>query len=104
MGEGEVLGVEEHPRHRERGAHAVVAGTVPAARLTEGMAIMHTGVVAGVAPGATVAGIVIDNAGASPAYAVAAAAGAVAALAALTLPRHRPEPSAPEVPTTTLHP
>jgi len=78
--------------------------TVPPARLTEGMAIMHTGVVAGVAPGATVAGIVIDHAGASPAYAVAAAAGAVAALAALTLPRHRPEPSAPEVPTTTLHP
>lgn len=78
--------------------------TVPAARLTEGMAIMHTGVVAGVAPGATIAGIVIDRAGASPAYAVAAAAGAVAALAALTLPRHRPEPSAPEVPTTTLHP
>lgn len=78
--------------------------TVPPARLTEGMAIMHTGVVAGVAPGATIAGIVIDHAGASPAYAVAAVAGAVAALAALTLPRHRPNADLPEVPATSLHP
>jgi MFS family permease len=77
---------------------------VPAGRLTEGMAIMHTGVVAGVAPGATLAGIVIDRAGASPAYAVAAAAGAVAALAALTLPRRGAAARPPEVPATTLHP
>ncbi|MGZ8744394.1 MAG: MFS transporter [Nocardioides sp.] len=60
---------------------------VPPARLTEGMAIMQTGVVAGVAPGATVAGLVIDASGASPAYLVAAAAGLVAALAAQCLPR-----------------
>lgn len=78
--------------------------TVPSARLTEGMAIMHTGVVAGVAPGATVAGIVIDASGSSPAYAVAAVAGAVAALAALTVPRTARSTPAPEVPTTTLHP
>ena len=61
--------------------------TVPHARLTEGMAIMHTGIVAGVAPGATVAGVVIDAYGASPAYLVAAAAGLVSAVAAQAIPR-----------------
>ncbi len=45
--------------------------TVPPARLTEGIAVTHTGIVAGVAPGATLAGVVIDTAGASPAYLVA---------------------------------
>jgi len=61
--------------------------TVPHARLTEGMAIMHTGIVAGVAPGATIAGVVIDAYGASPAYLVAAAAGLVSAIAAQAIPR-----------------
>jgi predicted MFS family arabinose efflux permease len=71
--------------------------TVPHARLTEGMAIMHTGIVAGVAPGATVAGVVIDAYGASPAYLVAAGAGLVSALAAQAIPR---SPSAEPVGTT----
>ena len=66
---------------------SLTEGTVPAGRLTEGMAIMQTGLVAGVAPGATLAGIVIDAHGASAAYLVCAAAGAVAALAAQALPR-----------------
>ena len=67
--------------------------TVPHARLTEGMAIIHTGIVAGVAPGATLAGVVIDTYGASPAYLVAAGAGLVSALAAQAIPRSRfPEP------------
>lgn len=61
--------------------------TVPPARLTEGMAIMQTGLVAGVAPGAAVAGVVIDAHGASAAYLVCAAGGLVAALAAQALPR-----------------
>jgi MFS family permease len=61
--------------------------TVPHARLTEGMAIMHTGIVAGVAPGATLAGVVIDAYGASPAYLVAAGAGLVSAIAAQAVPR-----------------
>jgi MFS family permease len=61
--------------------------TVPAARLTEGMAVIHTGIVAGVAPGATLGGIVIDSFGASPAYLVAVGSGLLAALASLTLPR-----------------
>jgi MFS family permease len=71
--------------------------TVPHARLTEGMAIMHTGIVAGVAPGATLAGVVIDAYGASPAYLVAAGAGLVSALAAQAIPR---SPSAEQVEST----
>jgi predicted MFS family arabinose efflux permease len=63
--------------------------TVPAARLTEGIAVIHTGIVAGVAPGATLAGIVIDEIGASPAYLVAVGAGLLAAVAAQALPRRR---------------
>ena len=61
--------------------------TVPHARLTEGMAIMHTGIVAGVAPGATLAGLMVDRYGASPAYLVAVGAGLVSALAAQAIPR-----------------
>ncbi len=64
---------------------------VPPSRLTEGMAIMSTGVVAGVAPGAALSGLVIDYAGASPAYLVSLGAGVLAALAAQALPR-RPHP------------
>jgi predicted MFS family arabinose efflux permease len=69
------------------GSLSLTERTVPAARLTEGMAIMHTGLVAGVAPGATIGGVVIDAQGASPAYLVCIAAGVVAALAAQALPR-----------------
>lgn len=61
--------------------------SVPAARLTEGMAVMQTGLVAGVAPGATLSGVVVDAHGASAAYLVSLSAGVVAALAALLLPR-----------------
>lgn len=64
--------------------------TVPAARLTEGMAIMQTGLVMGVAPGASLSGFVVDHSGASAAYLVSVAAGLVAALAAQVLPRERP--------------
>lgn len=60
--------------------------TMPAGRLTEGMAIMQTGLVAGVAPGATASGFVIDHQGASAAYLVCLVAGLVAAASALALP------------------
>ena len=60
---------------------------MPRGRLTEGMAIMQTGLVAGVAPGATASGFVIDHHGASAAYLVCLAAGLVAAASALVLPR-----------------
>jgi MFS family permease len=61
--------------------------SIPSARLTEGMAIMQTGLVAGVAPGATVSGFVVDHHGASAAYLVSVGAGLVAAVAAQMLPR-----------------
>lgn len=54
-----------------------VEQAVPAGRLTEGMAILHTGLVAGVAPGAAAAGFVVDLHGASPGFWVAVAAGAL---------------------------
>jgi len=63
---------------------------VPSGRLTEGMAIMQTGLVAGVAPGATLSGLVVDHQGASAAYLVSVAAGVVAAVAAQLLPRSVP--------------
>ena len=64
------------------GAMTMVEQGVPSGRLTEGMAVLHTGIVAGVAPGAAVAGYVVDHSGASAAYAVALVAGILGALAA----------------------
>ncbi len=58
---------------------------VPPARLTEGIAISHTGLAAGLAPGAALAGLVIDRHGASPSYYVALGGGVMAALVALAL-------------------
>ena len=49
---------------------SLTEASVPAGRLTEGMAIMQTGLVAGVAPGATLSGLVVDHQGASAAYLV----------------------------------
>jgi predicted MFS family arabinose efflux permease len=72
-------------------AFSLVQRSVPAARLTEGMAVVHTGLAAGLAPGAAIGGHVIDAAGASAAFVVPAAAGLVASLAAQTLPRTRPQ-------------
>ncbi len=60
---------------------------VPSSRLTEGMAILHTGIVAGVAPGASIAGFVVDHSGASAAYAAALAGGVLGALVAQTTRR-----------------
>lgn len=74
-------------------AMSLTEEVVPSGRLTEGMAIMQTGLVAGVAPGATLSGLVVDHQGASAAYLVSVAAGAVAALAGLAIPRqHAPDP------------
>lgn len=61
--------------------------SVPPGRLTEGMAIMQTGLVAGVAPGAVFSGVVIDAHGASAAFLVCVVAGVISAVAAQTLPR-----------------
>jgi MFS family permease len=56
---------------------------LPSSRLTEGMAVLHNGLIGGVAPGATVAGIVIDAHGASPSYLVSLGGGVIALAAAL---------------------
>jgi predicted MFS family arabinose efflux permease len=60
------------------------------------MAVITTGITAGVAPGALVAGVVIDRFGASPSYWVAATAGIVGFLAGLFAERPRPDVSAPQ--------
>jgi MFS transporter len=62
---------------------SIVEQAVPHSRLTEGMAIVETALVAGVAPGAALAGRIIDTSGASRAYLVSLVAGLVAAVAAL---------------------
>jgi MFS family permease len=65
-----------------------VEETVPGERITEGMTVFTTGLVAGVAAGAWVVGVVVDEYGASAAYGVPAAAGGTATLvAALAFPR-----------------
>jgi MFS family permease len=69
---------------------ATIEQGVPGARLTEGIAIIHTGLAAGLAPGAFLAGVVIDAHGASPSYLVALGGGVIAALASLALRDTRP--------------
>jgi predicted MFS family arabinose efflux permease len=71
---------------------SMVEQNIPRARLTEGMAIVETALVAGVAPGAALAGRIIDRHGASTAYLVSLVAGLVAAAAAFAA---RDEPAAP---------
>jgi MFS family permease len=63
-----------------------IQGGVPAGRLTEGIAISHTGLAAGLAPGAWLSGLVIDAHGASPSYLVAVAGGLLATLASFVVP------------------
>jgi MFS family permease len=63
-------------------ALSMVEQAVPKSRLTEGMAIVETAFVVGLAPGAAIAGPIIDAHGASRAYLVSLAAGLVAAVAA----------------------
>jgi MFS family permease len=56
---------------------ALTEEVVPTARLTEGMSIIHTGMAAGIAPGAALAGQVVDRVGASASYWVPVASGFV---------------------------
>lgn len=80
---------------------SLVQEQVPPARLTEGITWVTTGIGFGVAPGAAVAGRLIDAHGASAGYIVPVAGGALAALAAALTRTHRqqpepePTPSAP---------
>lgn len=72
---------------------SLVQEAVPSARLTEGMAILSMGIIGGVAPGAALAGLIVDRSGAATAYWLPVAAGATAVLAAQLLPRRTPAPS-----------
>jgi predicted MFS family arabinose efflux permease len=63
---------------------SLVEQSVPPTRLTEGIAIVETAFVTGIAPGAALAGHLIDSHGASTAYLVSLAAGLVAAALAFT--------------------
>ena len=69
------------------GAMTMTEQGVPPSRLTEGLAILHTGLVAGVAPGAGIAGFVVDHRGASAAYGVALVGGILGAIVAQTARR-----------------
>jgi predicted MFS family arabinose efflux permease len=60
---------------------------VPSSRLSEGMAIVHTGIAGGVAPGAALAGVVIDGWGASTAFFIPVVCGALLAVAVHSTPR-----------------
>jgi MFS family permease len=73
-------------------AMSLAEQVLPPARLTEGMMILQTGIALGLAPGAALAGVIIDEAGASAAYLVSLGGGLLALAAALTtrVPTARP--------------
>jgi predicted MFS family arabinose efflux permease len=58
---------------------SLIETEVPAARLTEGMTWLSTGIAVGLAPGAAIAGRIIDSHGASTAYWVSVVSGLIAA-------------------------
>jgi predicted MFS family arabinose efflux permease len=64
-------------------AVSFVEQTVPARRLTEGIAILTTTIAAGIAPGAAVAGVVIDAHGPHAAYLVPVCSGLIGVVAAV---------------------
>lgn len=71
---------------------ALTERSVPRVRLTEGMAVLHMGMGIGIAPGAALAGVVVDAHGASAAYVVPALAGLLGAVAAWLARRPAPAP------------
>jgi predicted MFS family arabinose efflux permease len=64
-------------------AVSFIEQTVPASRLTEGIAMLTTTIAAGIAPGAAVAGVVIDAHGPHTAYLVPICSGLIGVLAAV---------------------
>ncbi len=68
--------------------YSVIEQAVPPSRLTEGMAIGETAYAVGMAPGAGLAGRIIDSHGASAAYAVSLVAALVAAAAVFAVQDH----------------
>ncbi|MDQ3307457.1 MAG: MFS transporter, partial [Actinomycetota bacterium] len=65
-------------------AMSLVEANVAASRLTEGITWVTTGLGLGIAPGAAIAGALIDEFGASTAYSVSAVSGVLAAAIAAT--------------------
>jgi predicted MFS family arabinose efflux permease len=80
---------------------AWVEEVVPVARLTESMAVIGTGITAGVAPGALVAGTLIDAAGSAAGYWVSVASGGLAFVAAVVAHRSRTGRVTPAAPSPT---
>jgi MFS family permease len=74
-------------------AIALIESNVPPSRLTEGITWLSTGISLGVAPGAAIAGRLVDTYGASTAYYVPVASGVLAALVALGTGARRPAPT-----------
>jgi len=70
---------------------------LPAGRLTEGMALLFTGMIAGEAPASALSGWLVDRHGASTAYAVMVGAAALAAVVAFLLPRRPAHPIATDL-------
>ena len=64
-------------------AVSFIEQTVPASRLTEGISMLHTTMAAGIAPGAAVAGVVVDAHGPHAAYLVPLCSGLIGVVAAI---------------------
>jgi MFS family permease len=72
-------------------ALSLVEQVSPRSRLTEAMAWVSTGLSAGIAPGAWVAGVVADDAGGAAAFWVCVLSGSIATAAAWATPAARPQ-------------
>lgn len=68
---------------------SLIEGSVPRARLNEAMGFVQTGVSAGIAPGAWIAGVVADDHGGSAAFWVCTISAALAAVSGLGIRRSR---------------
>lgn len=66
---------------------SLAESVLPSGRLTEGMAVLQTALVIGVAAGASLGGMVVDSHGASAAFLVCVAAAGAGAVAAQFMPR-----------------
>lgn len=74
-----------------------IESLVPTRRLNEGLAVFHTALVVGVAPGAAITGVVVDRFGASASYWVPAGSAIVgAAIGGLSMLVTRPPDPRPE--------
>lgn len=79
---------------------SLIEQAAPRERVTEAMAVLHTGMAAGIAPGAALAGLCIDTWGAHAAYVVPVVSGVIAVTAAWLAPAGdtRSEPVPVDVP------